>query len=72
MTCVICKTGACKPGKTHFSTFVKDAIVVVKNVEAQICDNCGEAYYDSATASQIQSEVQKAYKSTEKVEVMKM
>ncbi len=72
MTCVICKTGNCKPGKTHFSTFVKDAFVVVKNVAASICGNCGEAYYDTTTVDHIQKQVEQAYNNTEEVEVMKV
>lgn len=72
MKCVICKTGTCKPGKTHFSAFVKDAFVVVKNVDAMICDNCGEAYYDASTTEYIQEQIDAAYKSTDEVEVMKV
>lgn len=72
MTCVICKTGTCKSGKTHFSTFVKDAFVVVKNVDALICDNCGEAYYDKPTVEYIQKQVELAYNNTEEVEIMKV
>jgi len=72
MTCVICKTGDCHPGKTHFSAFVKDAFVVVKNVDALICDNCGEAYYDSETTAYIQQQVEQAYRNTEEFEVMKV
>ncbi len=72
MICVICKTGTCKPGKTHFSVFVKDAFVVVKNVDAMICDNCGEAYYDAATTDYIQAQVELGYNATEEVEVMKV
>ncbi len=72
MICVICKTGVCKPGKTHFSAFVKDAFMVVKNVDAMICDNCGEAYYDAPTSDQIQAQVELAYNNTAEVEVMKV
>ena len=72
MICVICKTGTCYPGKTHFNTFVKDAFVVVKNVDAMICDNCGEAYYDTPTVEYIQKQVKLGYNNTEEVEVMKV
>jgi YgiT-type zinc finger domain-containing protein len=72
MTCVICKTGDCKKGKTNFSSFVKDAFVVAKNVDAKICDNCGEAYYDAVTIEHIQQQIEMAYKNTDEVEVMKV
>ncbi len=72
MTCVICKTGICKPGKTHFSVFVKDAFVVIKNVDALICENCGEAYYDSETTKHIQKQVEVAYNNNADVDVVKV
>jgi YgiT-type zinc finger domain-containing protein len=72
MICVICKTGTCKPGKTHFSAFVKDAFVVVKNVDALICENCGEAYYDADTTRYIQEQTEQAYHNIADVEVMKV
>ena len=72
MVCVICKTGTCRPGKTHFSAFVKDAFVVVKNVDAMICDNCGEAYYDAPTVEHIQTQVEMGYDNYAEVEVMKI
>ena len=72
MICTICKTGNCKPGKTHFSAFVKDAFIVVKNVDALICENCGEAYYDSDTTINIQKQVDQAYKNLDTVEGIKV
>jgi YgiT-type zinc finger domain-containing protein len=72
MICAICKTGICKQGKTHFTTFVKDAFVVVKHVEALICENCGEAYYDAETAKHIQKQVEIAYNNNANVEVVKV
>lgn len=72
MMCVICKTGSCSAGKANFSSFVKDAFVVVKHVDAMICDNCGEAYFDSKATTYIQEQVELAYKNTDDVEVMKV
>ncbi len=72
MICVICKTGNCKPGKTHFSAFVKDAFVVVKNVDALICENCGEAYYDTDTAKHVHEQALQGYNNASDVEVMKV
>lgn len=41
MTCVICKTGNCFIGTTNFTNIIKGKLVVVKNVAANICENCG-------------------------------
>ena len=37
-----------------------------------ICDNCGEAYYDTPAADYIQKQVELAYNNTADVEVMKV
>ncbi|MFZ0887732.1 MAG: type II toxin-antitoxin system MqsA family antitoxin [Candidatus Binataceae bacterium] len=46
MTCVICKHGETRPGKTTVTLERGGATLVVKSVPARICDNCGEAYVD--------------------------
>ena len=46
MTCVICEVGETEPG-TATVTLEKDgAIIVIKNVPADVCQVCGEAYTD--------------------------
>ncbi len=47
MNCPSCKTGQLSPGKATVTLERAGAIVVLKNVPANICDNCGE-YYLSA------------------------
>ena len=42
--CSLCK-GSLREGKTEFMTRVGDEIVVVKDVPAYVCEQCGEAYY---------------------------
>ena len=49
MTCVICKNGETEPGTTT-STLERDStIVLIKDIPAKVCNNCGEAYIDSKT-----------------------
>jgi YgiT-type zinc finger domain-containing protein len=52
MECVFCKTGRTISGETTLTLQRNEAIILVKNVPAQVCDNCGEAYL-SAEANQI-------------------
>ena len=40
-------------------------------MDAMICDNCGETYYDPPTSDQIQAQVELAYNTAE-VEMMKV
>jgi len=53
MKCVICKHGETKEGTTTV-TFDRDGMtLVVKEVPAQVCMNCGEDYVDEQVAHEI-------------------
>jgi YgiT-type zinc finger domain-containing protein len=69
MKCVICKTGDCLPGTANFTHILDEKLVVVKNVKANICNNCGEAYYDTDSVSYIQLKTKEAIKNKEVVEL---
>ena len=49
MTCPICKTGQLKPGKTTVTLTRGATTVLLKEVPAEICDNCGEYYLSQPT-----------------------
>jgi YgiT-type zinc finger domain-containing protein len=51
MKCVICKQGETRPGTT---------MVVFKNVPAEVCENCGEAYLDADTTRHLLHIVEEA------------
>jgi YgiT-type zinc finger domain-containing protein len=51
MECVICKHGSTHEGKVTVTLERNEAIVLIKQVPAQICDNCGH-YYLSAEIAQ--------------------
>ena len=46
MRCVICKVGETQPGKTTVTLERGGTTLVFKDVPAQVCPNCGEAYVD--------------------------
>jgi YgiT-type zinc finger domain-containing protein len=53
MKCVICKTGETRPGVTTV-TFEREGLtLVIKEVPAQVCTNCGEDYVDDQVAHEI-------------------
>ena len=53
MKCVICRKGDTKEGHTVAALNRGAATLVIRDVPAQICQNCGEAYLAEATASQL-------------------
>jgi len=53
MTCIICHQGETRPGTTTV-TFSRDGFtLVVQNVPADVCENCGEAYLDAAATEEL-------------------
>jgi len=69
MKCVICKHGETKDGTTTV-TFDRDGmILVVKDVPARICTNCGEDYVDEQVASETLAIAELLAKSGTQVEV---
>ena len=53
MKCVICKQGETRPEKTTVTLQRDDVTLVLRNVPADVCENCGEAYVDDATSREI-------------------
>tara|TARA_R110000868_G_scaffold78578_2_gene224126 strand:- start:192 stop:419 length:228 start_codon:yes stop_codon:yes gene_type:complete len=53
MNCVICKTGTTQKGLTHSLFDRNGSFVIVKEIPAQICMQCGEAYFDEHTTEEI-------------------
>lgn len=46
LKCVICKKGNTAPGTTTVTLERDGLVLVVQEVPAQVCSNCGEAYVD--------------------------
>jgi len=67
--CPLCG-GEKKPGKTTYSVDLKDGVVVVRDVPAQICSQCGEEWIDAQTAHVLEQIVHKARKRACQVEVL--
>jgi len=60
MQCVICKQGETRPGLTTVTLERNGLTLVVKNVPARVCANCGEEYVDEEVATQLLSTAEKA------------
>ena len=53
MKCVFCKNGETRPGSAVFVATSPESVQVVRDVPAEICDNCGEEYFDSETTGHL-------------------
>ncbi len=60
MNCIVCKNGTTTKGKVTVSVDKNDMVVVIRDVPAQVCTNCGEEYIDARTMKDLEKLVQSA------------
>jgi len=70
MRCVVCKSGETEKGKTTITLRRGGTVVIVEEVNAQICDNCGHYYLDSETAKIVMSKLKDALARGTKLEIL--
>lgn len=59
MRCLVCRNGETRPGRTTVTFHEQGRTVVVTDVPAGVCDNCGESYVaEDVTAQLLQIAVQ--------------
>ena len=71
MKCVICKHGTTSPGTTTVTLERGGTVVVIKDVPAEICDECEDYYLDEATASRVAAIGEEAIQHHAEIEVRK-
>ncbi len=69
MKCVICKHGNTQHSTTTVTLERGTMTLVFKNVPAEVCNNCGEAYVDEATTAQLLETAEVAVKAGVQVEI---
>ena len=66
--CPVCG-GKRKNGKTTFTAEFGSGVVVVRNVPATVCTQCGEDWLNDAIAKRLEAMVTQAKKSGRQIEV---
>jgi YgiT-type zinc finger domain-containing protein len=69
--CPLCG-GKKSAGYTTFTADITGSVVVVRNVKAEICSQCGEEWIDNKTAEHLEKIVQDARAKHSQVEVLSM
>jgi YgiT-type zinc finger domain-containing protein len=54
MKCLVCKHNRFKKGVTVLPIERGNAILLVTDIPARVCENCGETYLDEETAQDVQ------------------
>ena len=70
-TCPICD-GSLVPGTTTWTDDTNDSVVVIRDVPATICDQCGERWFDHAVVKRLQKMLDDAHERGAIVEVLRM
>ncbi len=61
MRCVICREGDTPPGTVTVTLQRGNTVIVVRDVPAAVCQNCGEYYLDDTVANKCTSRAKKRY-----------
>ena len=69
MRCVICKHGDTRPGTATVTLTREQLTLVVKDVPAQVCENCGEEYIDADITARLIQTAEEAAQSSVQVDV---
>jgi YgiT-type zinc finger domain-containing protein len=69
MRCVVCRQGETRPGKTTVVLQRDSATVVINDVPARVCENCGEDYVDEQVAERVLAAAEAAARPGVKVEI---
>ena len=69
--CALCG-GTRRTGHVTHSVDLGPTVVVVRNVEAQVCDQCGEPWFEDATVVRLEQIVHEARARGVEVEVVSL
>ncbi|MBN2402725.1 MAG: type II toxin-antitoxin system MqsA family antitoxin, partial [Spirochaetes bacterium] len=71
MRCALCKHGETKEGTVTVTLERSGSIIIIKNVPADVCDNCGEYYLSKDITSKVLKQAEEAIKKGIEVEILK-
>lgn len=71
MKCVICKHGDTRPGHAQVSLQRGPTTVIIKDVPADICGNCGEYYLSEETSRKVMDMAEVAVRDKAEIEVLR-
>ncbi|HLA74936.1 MAG TPA: type II toxin-antitoxin system MqsA family antitoxin [Gammaproteobacteria bacterium] len=69
MKCVLCKHGETRTGKVTVSLQRGETTVIVKDVPAEVCENCGEYYLSESVTEKILQKGEDAVRKGAEVEI---
>jgi YgiT-type zinc finger domain-containing protein len=71
MKCVLCKQGETQPGKVTVALQRGATTVVIKEVPADVCENCGEYYLSDGVSRRVLTMAEQAVQNGAEVEILR-
>ena len=71
MKCVICKHGETQEGKVTVTLQREGTTIIVKDVPAEVCENCGEYYLSEPVTEKLFARAEEAVKNGTEVEIFR-
>jgi YgiT-type zinc finger domain-containing protein len=71
MKCALCKQGETCPGKVTVTLQRGDTLVIIKQVPANVCDNCGEYYLSESVTALVLEKAEEAVRKGAEVEILR-
>ena len=71
MKCVICKQGQTNKGLTTVTLERGPTTVIIKDVPAEICENCSEYYLSEDVTEKVQNLAEQAFQHGVEIEVLR-
>ena len=72
MECVICKNGVNRNGKVTVKHERDQSIVLIKEVPAMVCDNCGHYYLDDEMAQYVMKKGEESLQKGSELEMFRL
>jgi len=71
MQCVICRHGTTQPGLVTVTLERGATVIVIKDVPAEVCSQCGEYYLDEKTSRHVMNMAEQAVQRHAEVEILR-
>ena len=71
MKCVFCKAEAVRKGKTTVTLERGSSLIIVKEVPADICEQCGEYYLSETVTERVMAQAEEAVARKAEVEIIR-
>ena len=71
MKCTICKTGHTHPGTATVTLQRENTVVVIRDVPADVCEDCGEYYLSEPVALRVYADAEKTASRHVEVEIQR-